>query len=92
VWRGLFARQNVAVGVPAQHLDARQAEQQLHDLDGTRAEQNEVAERPPPVYGELLRVVEHRPQGRFVAVYVRDDSQPHAGQTTQRLPAVNGTR
>jgi len=39
----LLAGQDVAVGVPAQHLDARQPVQELKDLGRARAEQDQVA-------------------------------------------------
>ena len=56
VRRGLLARQDVPVCVPAQHLNARQPLQQLKHLNGARPEQDMVPERPPAVHPETVRI------------------------------------
>jgi hypothetical protein len=50
VRRGLLAGQDVAVGVPADHVNARQFFQQLKYFSGPWAEQDEVAQCPPAVH------------------------------------------
>jgi|GEM_PF-4025841 len=56
----LLTRQHIAVSVTPQHGDARQAEQKLNYLDRARAEQDKVAERPPAIHSEPVRVRQHR--------------------------------
>jgi len=49
--------------------------QQLEYLDGPRAEQDMVAECPPAVHPEEVRVGEHHAERRLIAMDVGDNSQ-----------------
>jgi hypothetical protein len=57
---GLLAGQDVAIGDPAQHADARQSVQKRKHLDGARAEQDKVAQCPLAVHVQAVGVVQHR--------------------------------
>jgi hypothetical protein len=75
---GLLSGEDVAIRVPAKHADAGHAMQELKDLGGTRAEQDQVAQRPPAVHAQAARILQNRAQRHVVSVDVRDDSHPHA--------------
>jgi hypothetical protein len=77
VGRGLLAGQDVTVGVPAQHGDPGQGAQPVQHLGRAGAEQDQVAQHPPPVHLIAGRVIEHRAQRLVVAVDIGDDAQPH---------------
>src|SRR5215469_5431254 len=77
VRRGLLPRQDVAVRVPAQHADARQALQKFKYLGRARAEKDQITQRPPAVNAHPVRMFQHRAQRDVVAVDVSDDSQLH---------------
>jgi hypothetical protein len=80
---GLLTRQDIAVSVPAQRADARQALQKLKHLGGARAQQDQVAQCPPAVHLQTGRIIQHRPQRYVVSVDISDDSQPHARKLTR---------
>jgi hypothetical protein len=74
VRRGLFTRQDIAVGIAAQHLYARQGPQQLKHLSRLRPEQDKVPQRPPPVHPEAIHVCQHCAQCHVVPVNIGDNS------------------
>jgi hypothetical protein len=88
VRRGLLARQDVPVGVAAQHLNARQLPQQLKDLDGPRPEKDEVPKRPPAINPETGRVRQYRAERLVIAVDVGENSQLHTANPRATRPAV----
>ena len=49
-------------------------------LDRTRAEEDQISERPPALHVEALRVAERRAQRDGIPVNVGNDSQLHAPQ------------
>ena len=83
---GLLARQDVAVGVPAQHAEAGQVLQKLKHLRGARAEQDQVAEGPPLVHVRTGRILQYRSQRYVVSVDVGDNSKLHARKPIEPRP------
>ena len=73
----LLTRQDIAVSVPAQHVNAGQSLQKLKHLNGSRTEQDKVPERPPAVHPEAVRVRQDRTQRSVIPVDVGHNSQLH---------------
>jgi hypothetical protein len=86
VRRRLVARQDIPVGVAAQHLNARQLPQQLEYLDGPRSEKDEVPQHPPAINPEGDRVRQYRAQRLVIAVDVGDNSELHKSTLGPRWP------
>jgi hypothetical protein len=56
---GLLTGQDIAIGVAPQHLGPRQPPQPPEHLRRARAEQDQVAQDPPPVDPAAGRVLRH---------------------------------
>lgn len=89
VRRWLLPGEDVPVRVARNEGDARQVGEDPENLDWPRAEQDQVAEGPPAVDLEPLRVGENCPESDRVAMDVRDDPEPHDRQRTARVRPPN---